>query len=141
MPPMKQLLAILFLAFSTLAHGNESTMLDDLDSLQWKNRIVIINEAENEKDILALLDEHTAGIDDRDIIWFIFKQDSVSSNYPGKLSDDFSSRTREKYDIMRNKVILIGKDGGLKSRYNRFDPGAVFSDIDAMPMRQYEMRQ
>ena len=96
---MKHLAPILFLAFSTLAHGKEFSMLDDLDSLQWKNRIIIINETGNEKDILALLGEHTAGIDDRDIIWFIFKQDSVFSNYPGKLSDDFSNRTHERYDI------------------------------------------
>jgi hypothetical protein len=137
---MKHLAPILFLAFSTLAHGNELTMLDDLDSLQWKNRIVIIDDAENEEDILALLDNHTAEIDDRDIIWFILKQDRLLTNYSGKISDDFRSKTREKYDIMRSKVILIGKDGGLKSRYNRFDPGAVFSDIDSMPMRQYEMR-
>lgn len=138
---MKHLAIILFLAFSTLAHGSESNMLDDLDSLQWKNRIIIINETVNEKDILALLDERVAGIDDRDIIWFIFKRDRVLSNYPGKLPDNFSSSTRERYGVEKSKVVLIGKDGGVKSRYDRVDLEAVFSDIDDMPMRQYEMQR
>ena len=137
---MKYLAPVLFLAFSTLAHGNELTVLDDLASLQWKNRIVIINETENEKDMLALLDKHAMEIDDRDIIWFIFKQARVLTNYPGKLSEDFSNRTLERFDTRQSKVILIGKDGGIKSRYYRVDLEAVFSDIDAMPMRQNEMR-
>ena len=137
---MKRLAPILFLAFSTLAHGNELTMLDDLDSLQWKNRIVIINEPGNEEDILALLDNHAAEIDDRDIIWFVFKQDRLLTSYPGRITEDFSGRTRERYDIGRSKVTLIGKDGGIKSRYDRVDMEAIFSDIDAMPMRQHEMR-
>lgn len=38
------------------------------------------------------------------------------------------------------EVILIGKDGGIKSRFDRVDLKAIFSDIDAMPMRQNEMR-
>ena len=42
---------------------------------------------------------------------------------------------------MQSKVILIGKDGGIKSRFDRLDLEAIFSDIDAMPMRQYEMQQ
>jgi len=71
---MKHLAPLLILAFGTLAHGNELTMLDDLAGLQWKNRIVIISETENEKDILTLLGKHAVEIDDRDIIWFIFKQ-------------------------------------------------------------------
>lgn len=137
---MKHLAPILFLAFSTLAHGNDIAILSDLASLQWKNRIVIINEPEDEKDILAVLDNHTAEIDDRDIIWFIFKQDRLLTSYPGKITEDFSGRTRERYDTRRSKVTLVGKDGDIKSRYDRVDMEAIFSDIDAMPMRQYEMR-
>jgi hypothetical protein len=138
---MKHLAPILFLVFSTLAHGNKFVMLDDLDSLQWKNRIVIINEAENEENLLAIIDKYAAEINERDIIWFILKQDRVLSNYQGKISEAFSNRTREAYDSRRSKVILIGKDGGIKSRFNRVDLEAVFSDIDAMPMRQNEMQQ
>lgn len=138
---MKHFVAILFLAFSTLAHGNELTMLSELASLQWQNRIVIIDQAEDKKDILDQLDKYTAEINDRDIVWFIFKHDRLLTNYAGKISEDFSSKARERYDTMRSKVILIGKDGGIKARYNRVDLEAVFSDIDAMPMRQYEMQR
>jgi hypothetical protein len=138
---MKHLAPIFFLAFSTLAHGDELTMLDDLANLQWKNRIVIINEVENEEKTLALLDKSAAEIKDRDMIWFIFNQDRLLTNYLGKISEDFSSRTRERYGTERSKVILIGKDGDMKSRFDRVDLEAIFSDIDAMPMRQYEMQQ
>ncbi|MBC6696716.1 DUF4174 domain-containing protein [Hymenobacter sp. BT190] len=39
-------------------------------------------------------------------------------------------------------VLLIGKDGGVKRRSTRpLAPGSLFSTIDAMPMRQQEMRR
>ena len=39
-------------------------------------------------------------------------------------------------------VVLIGKDGGEKARWERaVDPDEVFALIDAMPMRQREMRE
>ncbi|WP_349559152.1 DUF4174 domain-containing protein [Marinobacter sp. NFXS9] len=38
------------------------------------------------------------------------------------------------------RVLLIGKDGGIKSRESSLDLDAVFRRIDAMPMRIREMR-
>jgi len=40
------------------------------------------------------------------------------------------------------EYVLIGKDGGEKRRWQDSLPrGELFDTIDAMPMRQYEMRQ
>lgn len=128
-----------FIIFSMFAQGNELTMLTDLATLKWKNRIIVVNETQSEETVLALLEKHTAEINDRDIVWFIIKNDIVLTNYEGELSENFLSRTRERYGVRQGNVILIGKDGGTKSRLDRLDIEAIFSEIDAMPMRQYEM--
>ena len=130
---------ILFIILSGMAQGNELTILTDLTSLEWKNRIIIVNETQNEDNALDLLEKRTVGINDRDIVWFIVKEDIVLTNYEGELSEKFKNRTRERYGIQQGKVILIGKDGGIKSRLDRLDIEAIFSEIDAMPMRQQEM--
>jgi hypothetical protein len=122
------------------AQSNELTMLTDLVSLQWKNRIIVVNETQNEEKVLALVEKHTAEINDRDIVWFIIKEDRTLTNYSGELSKDLFSSTRERYGAGQGKVILIGKDGGIKSRFDRVDLEAIFAEIDAMPMRQYEMQ-
>ena len=37
------------------------------------------------------------------------------------------------------KIILIGKDGGIKMEKEEFDLSAIYELIDSMPMRQQEM--
>lgn len=39
-----------------------------------------------------------------------------------------------------DRVRLIGKDGGIKSREASLNLNGIFSRIDAMPMRMREMR-
>lgn len=137
---MKYIAQILFLTFSMFAQGNELTMLTDLTSLHWKNRVIVVNKAQNEEKVLALLEKHAAEINDRDIIWLLIKEDRTLTNYPGELSEVLLSSTRERYGAGQDKVILIGKDGGIKYRSDSVDLEAIFSEIDAMPMRQYEMQ-
>lgn len=36
--------------------------------------------------------------------------------------------------------MIIGRDGGVKARYESLDLDAVFAVIDTMPMRIQEMR-
>ena len=136
---MKHTALIPFILFSLFAQGNELTVLTDLTSLEWKHRIIVVNETQNEAEVLALLEKHTDGIDDRDIVWFIVREDAVLTNYEGQLSEKFLNRTRQRYGVRHVKVILIGKDGGIKSRFDHLDIETIFSDIDAMPMRQREM--
>lgn len=40
-----------------------------------------------------------------------------------------------------DRVLLIGKDGGIKSREPSLNLEGIFRRIDAMPMRRQEMRQ
>ncbi len=136
---MKFTALIPFVVFSMFAQGKEVTTLNDLSGLEWKYRIIVVNEPPSEAEVLALLEKHTAEIDDRDIVWFVVKVDGVLTNYKGELSEKFLSRTRHKYGERQGQVILIGKDGGIKSRLDRLDIDTIFSEIDAMPMRRYEI--
>jgi hypothetical protein len=138
---MKHILLIPILVFSLFAQAEAASMLSDLDSLEWKNRVIVINEPKNQDESLQLLKAQVAEIDDRDIIWFIIKDDLALSNYPGQLSREFVSNMRERLGPVQGKVILIGKDGGIKSQADHLNLEAIFSEIDAMPMRQLEMQQ
>ena len=66
---------------------------------------------------------------------------SIITNY---LDPQTAQSLRDKFDIARseNTVILIGKDGGIKlNRQDQTRLEDLFALIDAMPMRQEEMRQ
>ncbi|MFT5502574.1 MAG: hypothetical protein ACI845_003790 [Gammaproteobacteria bacterium] len=137
---MKYMAQIFFLLFSTTAQSNELTMLSDLTHLKWEKRIIVVNNNQNEESALALFGKNISEINGRDIVWLIIKGDLAFTNYPGKLSEGLLNNTLNRYKIEQGKVILIGKDGRVKSQLDRIDLEAIFLDIDAMPMRQFEMQ-
>jgi len=114
--------------------------LSDLSSLNWQNRLIVVNNIQNEKQALTIFEKHVDQIDDRHIVWFIIKDNKVLSNYSGKLSESLLTNIQNKYQIGQAKVVLIGKDGGVKSQFDFVDLESIFLQIDAMPMRQMEMR-
>jgi hypothetical protein len=123
------------------AQAEAAPVLSDLDSLEWKNRVIIVNQLNNQDECLQLLKARVVEIDNRDIIWFIIKDDITLSNYSGQLSREFVDNMRERYGSGNGKVILIGKDGGIKFQSDYLNLEAIFSEIDAMPMRQFEMQR
>jgi hypothetical protein len=144
------LLAFLFFSMSAQSNPQDSkrgnaqvkelSMVTDFTGLQWKSRVIVVDNAQNDGSVLALFEKNASEINDRDIIWFIFKGDSTFTNCPDELSEGLLSHVRERYGFGQGQVVLIGKDGGIKSRSNRVDLNALFLKIDAMPMRQSEMR-
>lgn len=130
---------IILLCLSLSAHCTESAELSDLRSLQWHNRIILVNNLQNQHAALALFEKNKSEITDRDIIWFVLTGNEAHTNYQGALSEDFIAKTRASYQIEPEKIMLIGKDGGVKFLLDRLDLEAIFSEIDAMPMRQNEM--
>ena len=88
---------------------------------------------------MKIFEKNEADINERDIVWFVMQEETVATNFNGNLDDDFLSNTVKKYKIDQGKVILLGKDGGIKSNRERVDLEAIFLEIDAMPMRQIEM--
>ena len=138
---MKYIILISIFIFNTFVQAESLPKLSNLDSLEWKNRVVILNEIKNQDKSLQLLKEQVAQIDDRDIIWFSIKDNLVLSNYKGDLSSEFVSKIREKFTHLQNKVILIGKDGGIKSQSDYLNLEDIFSEVDSMPMRLFEMQK
>ena len=138
---MKYIILISIFIFNTFLQAESLPKLSNLDSLEWKNRVVILNEIKNQDKSLLLLKEQVAQIDDRDIIWFSIKDNLVLSNYKGDLSSEFVSKIREKFSHLQNKVILIGKDGGIKSQSDYLNLEDIFSEVDSMPMRLFEMQK
>ena len=138
---MKYIILISIFIFNTFVQAESLPKLSNLDSLEWKNRVVILNEIKNQDKSLLLLKEQVAQIDDRDIIWFSIKDNLVLSNYKGDLSSEFVSKIREKFSHLQNKVILIGKDGGIKFQSDYLNLEDIFSEVDSMPMRLFEMQK
>jgi hypothetical protein len=116
----------------------ENRGLDSLDDLRWKNRVVLVNDTTDRTvDVLAA---HRAAIEERHIIWFCVVNGEILSNYQGALEDRFLAHLRKDYfERWGFPVLLIGKDGGIKSSNTSLDIDDYFKQIDSMPMRQAEM--
>ncbi|WP_233081873.1 DUF4174 domain-containing protein [Rheinheimera soli] len=136
---MNNFTKLMLLLLSSLAYGHQPAVLSDLAALQWDKRIVVVNEVQSQEAILALLEKNKSKIDERDMVWFVFTDSKVETNYQGSFSEDFVAHTKDRYQIKPGKIMLIGKDGGVKFLLDRMDLEAIFSEIDAMPMRQNEM--
>ena len=136
---MKSVMAMSLMMLFTVTVDGQT--LDDLSSLRWKNRVVILNEIADHDQFLQVLETQQKEIKERDILWFVLFGSDALSNYSGSLSTDFSNDIRQKYQLKKRQVVLIGKDGGLKSSFDGVNLNAIFSDIDAMPMRQQEMQR
>jgi hypothetical protein len=115
-----------------------------LDDLRWKNRVFLVYVQEPEtSEALARLEEFEAEIEDRDIAWFVLDGSRMHTNYPGTLEDGLQAQILSRYFTpapSETTLLLIGKDGGLKSRSSRLGFEEAFGLIDQMPMRMEEMR-
>ena len=115
--------------------GKLSVASLDLHQYQWKNRILLIF-APTEADTAyqqqrQLLEASAAEVKERDLIVLPVVEAAANQDL------------RTQFNIANGAfaVILIGKDGGEKARFERVISAAqLFAIIDAMPMRQSEMK-
>lgn len=116
-----------------------------LENLRWKYRVILVFVREpNTSKALSSLDDFTAECEERDIAWFVLGNDVMHTNYDGKLEDRLREQLMDRYFTpvpSNTSVLLIGKDGTLKSRSTDLDLEATFGLIDQMPMRREEMRR
>ena len=119
--------------------------LAGLEELRWQYRVILIFAREPYRsNALSNLDEFKAEIEERDIAWFVLDDNTLHTNYDGKLEDQLREETMDSYFRpvpTETAVRLIGKDGTLKSRSTDLDLEATFGLIDQMPMRRAEMRR
>jgi hypothetical protein len=114
--------------------------LSSLSDLRWSHRVILIGDADPRT--LEQLAMRRAGLEERHVIWVAVGNESVRSNAEsGVASVLLDELQRDYFDRFNDKVFLIGKDGTLKSTQTELDLEELFGRIDAMPMRQREMRQ
>ena len=120
----------------------------DLSQFQWKNRLLFLFAPTRNHPLFEALHKSLAAqkteAADRDLVVFEILESGPSSMNTNYLDPQAANSLRKKFDVQRGRfaVILVGKDGGIK--LNRRDPtqlADIFALIDAMPMRQDEMRQ
>jgi len=115
--------------------------MNNLGDYQWRNRLILVQAASETEGVVETLRDARAELDDRDIIWFVNTGSGLVSNQAtvsgGVEHDVIELLAKARSD---DRVLLIGKDGGIKSRESSLDLDAIFGRIDAMPMRIREMR-
>ena len=123
-----------------------------LDALRDQRRVLLVFAGENdvrvEQQWSTLVDQrdHVA---ERDIVTVRITQPRVpmhDGNSPPEavFSSAEEQRMRKRFHVSPDQftVILVGKDGGEKLRSRQPIPWQTLADIiDAMPMRQSEMRR
>ena len=120
----------------------------DFTRYQWKNRLLFIfapNHYHTAFDPLhKSLAAQGAEVSERDLVVFEILE-SASSNSDEAPDDSVSAHfLRQKFGVRPGdfRVLLIGKDGGIKlDRNDRTELKEIFDLIDSMPMRREEMRQ
>ena len=133
--------ATLTVVLSLITMTTQGADMNRLDDYQWKNRLILVQATSENGGDIETLRSARAEIDDRDIVWFVNTGSDVVSNQKvvsGSLETDIKAVLDESRSYGR--VLLIGKDGGIKSRESSLDLDAIFRRIDAMPMRIREMR-
>ena len=119
----------------------------DLDAYQWKNRIVLIFATSSDSGAyerqMREFEGQEDGILDRDLIILELFENGESRSGDMSLSERVAPRMRRQFDVGAGEfsIILIGKDGTVKLRSPvPVSVSEIFSMIDAMPMRQEEIR-
>ena len=115
---------------------------------RWQHRLLLIFADEQHvpvtEKLRADLGEARCELEDRDLVigWFI--ADAPATIGVEEVDGETARSIRETLRVVDGKmtVVLVGKDGGVKSRYAdipRLD--TLFALIDGMPMRRTEARK
>jgi len=122
--------------------------ITSLDDFQWKNRLLIIYLADQKsaqlKKQLDEIEQIEKGYKERDLKIILLKNQKVEIWKSNKNHNLQFNQIIKELDIDESKYyqnLLIGKDGGVKLRSNSpISNVNLFNTIDAMPMRQREMK-
>ena len=139
---MRYLLALAFFLTVSINGVMAQPSLGELKSLKWSNRIILVSSNGYAEQIIRQLESRNLDIVDRDILWFLFHKDNIETNYSGEISQNFSTFIKsEFFKDLATRVVLLGKDGGVKEVSDELNLSALFALIDGMPMRRAEINQ
>lgn len=136
------ILRIFFLIILIISSIQLVSALENIGELEWNYRIILVRVTDGHKDVLLQLANQDDEIRERNIYWFVFSNNSVKTNYQGNIQEKFYSSMINNYFInTEENVLLIGKDGEIKQKEKSLDLQSIFTLIDTMPMRQFEMKR
>jgi hypothetical protein len=154
---MRHFLTILLLSLlpvSLMAQSSPDTVDFRLDAHQWEHRLLFLFVPGEAPDQLEIQEEAFAdrdtGFRDRDLllITLIGATDGTVRDAPGAQAQPLTGaaveRLYNRFSVPADsfRVILVGKDGTEKRRNAEpVTARSIFDTIDAMPMRQREMRE
>ena len=112
----------------------------------WQHRILLLFSPSADHMLLQqqvdLWQANVAGLNERDILIFHVFPDQVKG--ADAWDGEAPQKLRQQYQVESHEfcVILIGKDGSEKMRtYELLPQKELYAVVDAMPMRQREMRE
>ena len=118
-----------------------------LDPYRWQNRILLVfapsAKSPDYEAQMRLFEGEEAGFEDRDLVTIRVLDEGESRVGDRRLPEAAADQLRERFDVGADqfRVVLVGKDGTEKRRDGApVKTSAIFEEIDAMPMRQREMR-
>ncbi|WP_206607738.1 DUF4174 domain-containing protein [Ferruginivarius sediminum] len=137
---------LLLAAIFTAAFGG--TAVAGMERFLWEKRplVMTVPRADNAAygQQLEVVANHAEGFAERDMVVIAVVGDE-RVEVDGRLAADLNGgdiRRRLNLPQTRFEVVLVGKDGAVKRRSTQAIPANVlFQTIDAMPMRQREMRR
>jgi hypothetical protein len=131
-----------------MANKAEGKDTVNLMEYQWKNRLLLLFTPSVEGPVYIKLKEdllrQEEEVLDRDLLIFHILETGETKLWNSPQPESSDDSLRKKYSIKSGTftILLIGKDGGVKMRREgRMELDEIFSVIDAMPMRQREMKQ
>lgn len=138
----KLTLAFLLLVLVHVSGVMAQSSLEDLNSLKWSNRIILVSSNEYPEQFISQFESRNSDIVDRDIVWFLFHKNFIETNYSGEIVQSFSTSIKSQYfEDITTRVVLLGKDGGVKDVVDELNLSELFALIDGMPMRRAEINQ
>jgi hypothetical protein len=117
-----------------------------LQNFKWKNRIMLVFTPSPEDEQYQEQLEHLGNeqeILERDLVLFHIFGEQGGFASETRLGEKDSEALRQQFHVDKTSftVVLLGKDGTEKQRWAEpVESSELFALIDAMPMRQEEMR-
>jgi len=144
----KTIMAVMMVLVVFSIFGSKDALSMDLRQFQWKNRLLFLFAPQRSyrffSDLLNEIMVNKNEVEDRDLVVFEILESGSSFMNSVSLDAQTAAALREKFDAPPGgfTVILVGKDGGVKlKRQTGTRLKDIFALIDAMPMRQEEIRQ
>ena len=139
---------ILFLSlFASMASGGAPDAID-LNAYQWEHRLLFLFvPTEKDPSYLSLkkeIEHQAKEVLDRDLLIAHVPEKGEGRLGMKRLSSGQGFSLRKNFSVPPGQLmsILVGKDGGVKFRQDRMvELKEIFRVIDAMPMRQQEMKK